>query len=26
LLWAYDMAAVGQSLQPHIWARLQRVT
>jgi hypothetical protein len=26
LLWAYDMAAVGQSLQPHIWARLQRAT
>ncbi len=24
LLYAYDMAAMGQSLQPHIWARLQR--
>ncbi|MEJ7832125.1 MAG: FABP family protein [Nocardioides sp.] len=24
LLYAYDMAAQGQSLQPHIWARLQR--
>lgn len=24
LLWAYDMAAVGQELQPHLWARLQR--
>lgn len=24
LLWTFDMAAVGQSLQPHIWARLQR--
>ena len=24
LLYAYDMAAVGQSLQPHLWARLQR--
>jgi hypothetical protein len=25
LLWSYDMAAVGQPLQPHIWARLKRV-
>ena len=24
LLYAYDMAAVEQELQPHIWARLQR--
>ncbi|MEI2810316.1 MAG: FABP family protein [Nocardioides sp.] len=24
LLWAYDMAAMGQELQPHLWARLQR--
>lgn len=24
LLYAYDMAAMGQALQPHIWARLQR--
>lgn len=24
LLYAYDMAAQGQSLQPHLWARLQR--
>jgi hypothetical protein len=24
LLWTFDMAALGQSLQPHIWARLQR--
>ena len=24
LLYAYDMAAMGQQLQPHIWARLQR--
>ncbi|GAA2016571.1 MULTISPECIES: FABP family protein [Nocardioides] len=24
LLYAYDMAAVGQALQPHLWARLQR--
>ncbi len=25
LLWAYDMAAVGQRLQPHLSARLKRV-
>ena len=24
LLYAYDMAAMGQALQPHIWARLKR--
>jgi len=24
LLYAYDMAAEGQELQPHLWARLQR--
>jgi hypothetical protein len=24
LLYAFDMAAVGQELQPHLWARLQR--
>jgi hypothetical protein len=24
LLYAFDMAAVGQALQPHLWARLQR--
>lgn len=24
LLYAYDMAAMGHALQPHIWARLQR--
>jgi hypothetical protein len=24
LLYAYDMAAMGQELQPHVWARLQR--
>ncbi len=26
LLWAFDMAAMGQPLQPHISARLKRVT
>jgi hypothetical protein len=26
LLYAFDMAAMGQALQPHIWARLQRVS
>ena len=25
LLYAFDMAAMGQALQPHLWARLQRV-
>ena len=25
LLYAYDMAAMGQELQPHLWARLKRV-
>jgi hypothetical protein len=25
LLYAYDMAAMGQELQPHTWARLQRL-
>ena len=25
LLYAYDMAAMGQALQPHLWARLKRV-
>ncbi len=25
LLYAYDMQAVGQPLQPHLWARLKRV-
>jgi hypothetical protein len=25
LLWTFDMAAMAQPLQPHIWARLQRV-
>ena len=25
LLYAYDMAAMGQAMQPHLWARLQRV-
>jgi hypothetical protein len=24
LLWAYDMAAMGQALQPHVWGRLVR--
>ena len=24
LLWAFDMAAVGQKLQPHLWGRLVR--
>jgi hypothetical protein len=24
LLYAYDMAAVDQELQPHLWARLKR--
>jgi hypothetical protein len=24
LLWTFDMAAQGQELQPHIWARLRR--
>jgi hypothetical protein len=24
LLYAYDMAAMGQEIQPHLWARLQR--
>jgi nitrobindin-like protein len=24
LLWTFDMAAMGQTLQPHTWARLQR--
>lgn len=24
LLWTYDMAAVGQQLQPHLWGRLVR--
>jgi hypothetical protein len=24
LLYAYDMAAMGQALQPHLWARLKR--
>ena len=24
LLWAYDMAAMGQDLQPHLWGRLVR--
>ncbi len=25
LLYAFDMAAMGEELQPHLWARLQRV-
>jgi hypothetical protein len=24
LLWAFDMAAMSQELQPHLWARLVR--
>ena len=24
LLYAYDMAAMGQPVQPHLWARLER--
>ena len=24
LAYAYDMAAMGQELQPHLWAKLQR--
>ncbi|MGH8965447.1 MAG: FABP family protein, partial [Actinomycetes bacterium] len=24
LLWAYDMAAMGEKLQPHLWGRLVR--
>jgi hypothetical protein len=24
LMWAYDMAAEGQPLQPHLWATLNR--
>ena len=24
LLWTFDMAAVGEPIQPHIWARLKR--
>jgi hypothetical protein len=26
LLWTFDMAAMGEPLQPHIWARLQRAS
>ena len=26
LLWTFDMAAMGQELQPHLWARLVRQT
>ncbi|MFT4081643.1 MAG: FABP family protein [Nocardioides sp.] len=26
LLYAFDMAAMGQAMQPHLWARLQRAT
>ena len=26
LLWTFDMAAVGQKIQSHIWARLQRAS
>jgi THAP4-like, heme-binding beta-barrel domain len=25
LMYAYDMAAMGQSLQPHLWARLKKI-
>ena len=25
LMYAYDMKAMGQELQPHLWAQLQRV-
>lgn len=25
LLWAFDMAAMGEQLQPHLWGRLRRV-
>jgi hypothetical protein len=25
LMWAFDMAAMGQPLQPHLWGRLKRV-
>ena len=25
LLYAFDMAAMGEELQPHLWARLKRV-
>lgn len=25
LMWAYDMSAVGQPLQPHLWGRLKRL-
>ncbi|MDQ4009028.1 MAG: FABP family protein, partial [Actinomycetota bacterium] len=25
LMYAYDMSAVGQPLQPHLWGRLKRV-
>lgn len=26
LMWAFDMAAMGLPIQPHLWARLERVT